>query len=157
MQWGRVVATDLLNGDCLRLEDEPIHTAHESVTLPVNPCPFHRRCVSNDITQQEVHRPVKTMFLYHLRKIATDGDCPEPLCAPRWKIMHRVRPEALGNHLGIGVVASLDIRSNNLFHLLSNCGLHRNLPCCPDDSLCARARLSWASAEIPATPFKAVR
>jgi hypothetical protein len=71
-------------------------------------------------------------------------------------LMHRIRPEARGNHLGIGIVASLDIRSDNLFHPLSNCGLHRNPPCCRDESLCAGKRPSCACAEIPTTLYHAL-
>src|SRR5271165_1087359 len=79
-----------------------------------------------DITQQLVHRPVKSMFSDGVRKVVTNSDCAEPLCAPGRKIMGRLGLEACSNSFGIGVVTRLDIRSDNALYWLEKRGLrHR--------------------------------
>jgi hypothetical protein len=125
---GRRVTTDLLNRNHLRLKDGPIHAPNKFVPMPVKPRPSQNSGASIDISKL-IHRPANTLFLDNLGKIATDRGRTNPCGATCWmsrKIMDRIRTEARGNLFRIGFVACLDIRSDNVFHVLSKRGLRHS-------------------------------
>jgi hypothetical protein len=128
MDGSRCVWTNLLNTKGLRREDEPIHAAEDPGMLPVKPRPFKRRGASVDIDHQLVHRPAMPLFPDPRRKMVTDDGCADPFGACRRRV-DRLWAEACGNRVRVGIVAGLDIRSEDVLHALSRSGLcHRAVP-----------------------------
>jgi hypothetical protein len=128
MDGGRCVWTNLMHTKGLRLEDEPIHAAEDPGMLPVKPRPFQRRGASVDIDHPLVHRPAMPLFPDPRRNMVTDDGGADPWGACR-RIVDRLRADACGHRVRVGIGAGLERRSDDVLHALSRSGLcHRAVP-----------------------------
>ena len=114
--------SEFRNEDRFLIESVPVNPANEPIAFAIEQRPFQRRSASIGVSDKLIGRPAGAGFLNVFRPISSNGLRPGPFVV-RMKVMNPIGTKARGNCLGIGVVAALNILSDDLLHALSQSGM----------------------------------